>query len=389
MRERFRDSVNDQITAPILHINTARTWRGGEKQTLLLNCHLNRLGFKTAVICPAGSVLADRLAERSLPAYVVPLRSELDMVSAWQIAAIARRIQPGILHMHTAHAHTLGMLSSVFHRVPVNIVSRRVDFRIKGMLSRIKYRFPDRYIAVSHAVKRILLEDGIPEAKVTTVYSGVDLAEYESVNSKSVQREFGSAIDLQGKMKLVAVAALTPQKDHETLLHAMKLLTDRGRRCILFIVGDGELMKKLLALRDRLHLADHVVFTGFRNDAIDFIHWADIFVISSRWEGLGTSIIDAMALRKPIVATETGGIPELIDNGENGLLVEREDPEALARAVERLMDQPELRHKLSEGASRRAHAFSIEQTVAKTVIAYRNCLEEKMQEKHGDSYPAR
>ncbi len=389
MSERFRDSVRDRIEAPILHINTARTWRGGEKQTLLLSWHLSRLGFNTAVICPAGSVLADRLAERSLTAYAVPLRSELDMVSAWQIAAIARRIRPGILHMHTAHAHSLGMLSSIFHRVPVNVVSRRVDFRIKGMLSGIKYSFPDRYIAVSHAVKRILVEDGIPEAKVTTVHSGVDLAEYESVNSRSVQREFGSAIDLRGTMKLVAVAALTPQKDHETLLHAVKLLAARGRRFILFIVGDGELMKKLLAIRDRLHLADHVVFTGFRNDAIDFIHWADIFVISSRWEALGTSIIDAMALRKPVVATKTGGIPELIDNEENGLLVEREDPEALARAIERLMDQPELRHQLSEGASRRARGFSIEQTVAKTVMIYRNCLEEKMREKHGHSFPAR
>ncbi len=361
---------------PILHLNTARTWRGGEKQTLYLSRYLQEWGYSSSVICQTDSALHHRLRDMSLELYPVRMRSELDVFSAMAIAKIVKRLKAGILHMHTAHAQTLGMMSNLFYRVPANVVSRRVDFRVgRNFLSRLKYRFPDRYIAVSDAVSAILVEDGIPEERIVTVHSGVVPGSREEIETDYLFDEFEHSGDLRGRIRLVTVAALTAQKDHATLIRAMDFLVKADRRFILFVVGEGALKESLLEIRDTLGLGDHVVFTGFRDDAINFIKFADLFVLSSRWEGLGTSIIDAMAMGRPIVATNTGGIPELIVSGESGILVERENPEQLADAIKRLAADAALRKRISEGARRRAGAFSIENTVRKTIAVYGTLLD--------------
>jgi glycosyltransferase involved in cell wall biosynthesis len=360
---------------PILHLNTARTWRGGEKQTLYLSRYLQEWGYPSAVICQDDSELHHRLSDMSMERYPVRMRSELDVFSAIAIARIMKRLKPGILHMHTAHAHTLGMMSNLFYRVPVNVVSRRVDFRVgRNFLSRLKYRFPDAYIAVSDAVRAVLIEDGIPEDRVVTIHSGIVPYSGEEIETDYLFDEFQGIDNLKGRIRLVNVAALTPQKDQATLIGAMDCLVKSDRRFILFIVGDGELKRSLLELTDTLGLQDHIVFTGFRDDAKNFIKFSDLFVLSSRWEGLGTSIIDAMALGRPIVATETGGIPELIDSGESGILVERENPVQLAEAIRRLVFDDALRNRISEGAFRRAGEFSIERTVSRTIEVYETLL---------------
>ncbi len=360
---------------PILHLNTARTWRGGEKQTLYLSRYLQELGYSSAVICQDDSELHHRLRDMSLERYPVRMRSELDVFSAIAIARIMKRLKPGILHMHTAHAHTLGMMSNLFYSIPLNVVSRRVNFRIgRNFLSRLKYRFPDAYIAVSDAVRAVLVEDGIPEDRVVTIHSGIVPYSREEIETDYLFDEFQEIDNLKGRIRLVNVAALTPQKDQATLIGAMDYLVKSDRRYILFIVGEGELKRSLLELRDILGLQDHIVFTGFRDDAINFIKFSDLYVLSSRGEGLGTSIIEAMAMGRPIVATEVGGIPELIDSGESGILVERENPVQLADAIRRVVFDDSLRNRISEGAFRKAGEFSIKRTVSRTIEVYETLL---------------
>ena len=116
---------------PILHINTAKTWRGGERQTFYLISNLNNRGFLCYCICQKESQLQEKLIENDLPHFAVRMRCELDLIAAKKIAQISKRINAKILHMHTAHAHSLGFISNLFNNIPINIVSRRVDFRIK------------------------------------------------------------------------------------------------------------------------------------------------------------------------------------------------------------------------------------------------------------------
>jgi L-malate glycosyltransferase len=358
---------------PIVHLNTADSWRGGEKQTFYLASHLHHREYSSYCICQKNSPLHEKLSTSNVPHFPVVMRSEFDFIAAKDISNLLKKLNAKILHMHTAHAHSLGYLSSFFHKVPVNIVSRRVDFKInKNILSRLKYNYPDNYITVSNAIKDILIRDGIPPGKVTAVYSGVDPENYRNIRSDYLLREFSAISNIKKKVKLVNVAALTDQKDHRTLIKAIEIIIKQFNNFILFIAGSGELKDSLIKLRDNLGLEDYIVFTGFRDDALNLIDFADIFIMCSRLEGLGTSIIDAMALKKPVIATETGGIPELIRDFENGILVPKENPDALAGAIIELLRNKNLREKIASQAFKDAQKFSIEKTVDNTIDVYRN-----------------
>ena len=370
---------NDNLKEiPILHINDAGTWRGGEKQTFYLTQHLADRGYKSHCVCQRNSPLHKRLEEEGLRCFPVRMRSEFDIFSAARIAKYAETINAGIIHMHTSHAHSIGMLANFFHRVPVNIVSRRVDFRLKRhFLNRIKYSFPDKFITVSNAIKDILIEDGVPEEKIATVHSGVDLPQYGRVKCDYIFDEFGCIPGLKDRIRIVNTAALTQQKDHETLVRAMDIILKSRKDIVLFIAGEGELESGLKKLSSDLKLDGHIIFTGFREDALGLIKFCDIFVLSSRWEGLGTSIIDAMALGKPVIACRTGGTPELISDGIDGLLAPKENPDALASAILKLAGDADMRKKLGQEALIRARDFSIEKTVDKTIEVYQECLKNK------------
>lgn len=360
---------------PIVHINTAATWRGGEKQTFYMAAGLQKKGYRSICICNKDSILHQRLLSSGISHYPVKMRSEFDVIAAMNIAGITRELKAGILHMHTSHAHSLGLLSNYFYRVPVNVVSRRVDYKVKdNFLNRIKYGFPDKYITVSNAIRDILIECGIPSWKAVTVYSGIDINDYLNLSTDYLEKEFNYIHGPGEKIILVNAAALTPQKDHETLIRAADILRKTYSNFILFIAGDGELRDKLFKLRKRLNLEEYIVFTGFREDVNNLIKFSDIFVISSRWEGLGTSIIDAMAMGRPVVAAKTGGIPELIEDGINGLLADKENPEDLADAVLRLIRDTALREKISSRAMKRAIDFSIEATIDRTISEYKKLL---------------
>jgi L-malate glycosyltransferase len=366
---------------PIVHINTADSWRGGEKQTYYLASHLCQRGYSSYCICQKNSPLHKKLSNNKLPHFPVIMRSEFDFIAAKIISNLLKKLNAKILHMHTAHAHSLGYLSNFFYKVPVNIVSRRVDFKIKkNIFSRLKYNYPDKYICVSNAIKDILIREGISSKKVTAVYSGVDLKSYKNIKSAYLLNEFSDIPDIKRKVKLVNVAALTDQKDHATLIRSVEIIIKQFSNFILFIAGSGELKDPLIKMRDSLGLGDYIKFIGFRSDALNLIDFADIFIMSSRLEGLGTSIIDAMALKKPVIATETGGIPELIRDFENGILVPKENPDAIAGAVIELLRNKMLRKNIASRAFKDARKFSIEKTVDNTIEIYRELYDVSLRE---------
>ncbi|MBN2040715.1 MAG: glycosyltransferase [Spirochaetes bacterium] len=362
----------------ILHINTADSWRGGEKQTFYLVYNLHKTGYSTYCVCRKNSPLHNCLLKNEVPHFPLKMRSEFDIPAAVRISRIAKDINAKILHMHTAHAHSLGYLSNFFYKVPVNIVARRVDYHIgRSFFSRIKYKYPQQFITVSDAIGDVLVSDGIPEEKIQTVYSGMNPVDYKNIKTDHLNNEFSNIPELKNKMKFINTAALTHQKDHETLLNAVSLLKKKFDNFILFIAGEGELHDKLLKQQEKLSLKDNVVFTGFRHDVLSLIKFSDIFVMSSRWEGLGTSIVDAMAMKKPIIATNTGGIPELIQNNYNGIVVTKENPEELSIAMHRLIMDKALQKKFSDNAYKKSGNFTIDNTVKGTIEVYKSLLEGK------------
>ncbi|RMH68398.1 MAG: glycosyltransferase family 1 protein [Gemmatimonadetes bacterium] len=353
-----------------LHLNSAKTWRGGEQQTLWLCQGLTARGHTVILTCPSHSELHQRACTAGITVEPVAMGGEWDLWAVKNITQIIRRQQPDIIHCHTSHAQTLGLLAAQITGVPVRIAARRVDFHIrKHLLNRWKYGNGfSAIIAISEGIRQVLIQDGIPPERVVTIHSGIDLRRIQTVHkSNQVRQEFG----LNPNQLLVGiVAALAPHKDHQNFLRAAAHVKAELPQTRFLIIGDGELRDELEALTHTLDLHQHVIFTGFRSDVLELTATLDLFVLSSYLEGMGTSILDAMALGKPIVATQVGGIPEIVLHGKNGLLVPPRNPLALAKAIITILSNPHLREQMSHFSRDQVQNFTVEKTVEKTESLY-------------------
>ena len=354
----------------IVQLDSHFPWRGGEQQVMYLSQALQAHGVDNVIMCQPHSVLYQRAGKAGLPTMALRMRHELDVVAAWRLGCYLRRHRVDILHMHTPHAHTIGLLASVFAPRVRKVVSRRVDFApLRSWFSRCKYAFPGvHYVAVSDAVHRVLLHSGIPPQRVQTVYSGVDLRRFAHVTPAPLLFPAGTRL-------LGTVGHLAGHKGHRYLLEAMKHLLQSEPHVGVVIAGTGALRAALEAQAAALGIADRIYFTGFREDILALIQGFEIFVFSSYLEGLGTSILDAMALRKPVVATRAGGIPEVVEDGVTGLLVPPRDPTALAQALLYLLRHPERGKKFGEaGRSRVEQHFTATRMAMHTLQIYQQLM---------------
>lgn len=364
----------------VLHIDTERTWRGGENQLALLIRGLKAKGISSFLVGKRDSTLQERREEFAIEeAYFLPLRGELDFGSAKKIASLIDLHEISIVHCHTSHAHTLGFIAKVLSRKkPKVLVTRRVDFDIykKGSarpLTFLKYRFmADHYIAISQKIRKVLIEGGVPPEKVSLVYSGVDPRRTAKGDGQRLKVEFGIR---EGEVVLGNISHFAEHKAHEDLLRALRIVLDRGYRARLFIAGKGEREPYLRTLASTLGLNDTVTFLGFRDDIGDLLAFFDLFVVSSREEGLCTSIIDAFFAGCPVVATDAGGIPELVEDGSTGLLRKTADPLSLAEGIIYAMENPELMKAMAEKAKHRAYEnFTAEKMAAGNLKVYQKLL---------------
>jgi glycosyltransferase involved in cell wall biosynthesis len=207
------------------------------------------------------------------------------------------------------------------------------------------------------------------------VPSGIDLAPYDSPPSGADRETLRASLGV-GRDEVVALqaAALAPHKSQTDLLKAASLARDRAPRLRVWIAGEGALRAALEAEHAALGLGTTVRFLGFREDVARLLAAADFFVVSSYLEGMGTATLDAMASGLAVVATRTGGIPEIVQEGETGILVPARDPKALADAMVRVSADPALRGRLGAAGKTRARLFSADRTAEGTRRVYEEAL---------------
>jgi glycosyltransferase involved in cell wall biosynthesis len=360
----------------ILHVNTEKTWRGGEQQTLYLLKGLKKRNITSHLLCQPGSPMEERAKKAAIEVFPVAMHGEVDLFAICRLRIHIKRFNYDIIHSHTSHAHTLAFLASLGIRTRL-LVSRRVDFSIFRHsflhLSGIKYRsMADYYIAISHKIKDILVRDGVPRQRIFVVHSGIDPERFTAVSMDHLIPEFNLK---SNEPVVVNVAHLAGHKGQQYLVRAIPLVLAKIPVARFFIVGEGELMNDLQALAASLGLNKELIFTGFRQDVGAFYHVADLFVMSSVQEGLGTAVIDALALGKPVIATNSGGIPEIIRNGETGRLVAPADPAALAEGIIELLTNPERARRMARrGQEVVRQKFSIDAMVDKNMEVYQRIL---------------
>lgn len=337
------ESTRPIQTLKTLHLNTERTWRGGEKQALSLMTGLRALGHEAELICPPGAPLAARASELGITVHAIPMRGEFNPLAVTRIRRVMKR-GFDVCHMHTSHAHTFGVLARGLAKRPITVVSRRVDFSIyrRGTLGLnwVKYRFGvDRYVAISKAIRDVLIRDGIASDRISVVHSGVDAPP----PARRTAQELREAIGIPAGAPILGnVAHLASHKGQIHLVSAMAPLHREFPSLHLVIVGEGEERPRLEARVAELGLDAVVHLVGFQEDVSSFLELFDVFCMPSVQEGLCTSILDALRWELPTVASNTGGIPEIIRPGETGQLARPGDPADLASKISGLLRAPEL-----------------------------------------------
>ena len=358
-----------------LHIDTARTWRGGQNQVLLTVNGLRSMGQRAALVAHPDGELRRRAAE-GLELIPLAPRTEVDLTTAWRLSRVIKRLNPDIVHAHDAHGVAMASLAlsigsaSKAARPPSLVASRRVDFHLRGnAFSRWKHRQVDCFIAASEAIRQMLIADGVAGGRTVTVHDGIDVDHVLAAPAVNVHEAFWLP---HGAPVVGNVGALVPHKGQRHLVEAAHLVVQQLPDARFIVLGEGELRAHLERQVREYHLEKHVLLPGFRTDVLGCVKGFDLFAMSSVTEGLGSALLDAMACSKAIVATRAGGIPEVVEDGVNGVLVAPRDHAAMATSILALLKDADERRRMGEaGLAIVRDRFTVEKMVAGIAEVYR------------------
>jgi glycosyltransferase involved in cell wall biosynthesis len=357
----------------VLHLHKITGISGSEGHLLTLLPALRGSGVDARFL---GLDVAGSDAPRfyaALDAAGVPHRSVRCTVDASPRLALdvlraVRAERPDVVHTHLVHADVYGATAATLLRVPVVSTRHNDDRYLLGPfrhVDRVFARPARRIIAISNAVHRFLERAGLPPEKIVTIPYGLD----RLPDGRSAVRpdELGIARDAPVAL---AIGRLIAQKDHATLLRAFARVHERHPDAMLVILGAGPLEAETRHLADDLGLGDAVLLPG-RLEIRDWLERADVFVHTSRWEGFGLVLLEAMLAGLPVVATRVSAVPEVVSEGETGFLLEPGDEAGIADAVSGLFAEPERARALGAAGLARARAeFSVERMVGRTIAVY-------------------
>ena len=345
----------------VCHFMSADLWAGAEVQVRTVASYLAERPeiHLTAVLLNDGR-LASELRTMGIEVAVVDERRYSSAAIMAFLVRFLRAHEIDILHTHRYKDTILGTVAAKLAGVPKVVRTvhglteplsgwERIRFRAYSAVERLALRsFADRVIAVSEDLARTLEADGHRRSVVVPIHNGIDVAKIRPARSaREVRRELGIPADA---VVYGTVGRLSPVKDHRTLLYAAQRVIRHQRNARFLFVGDGPLHDDLVITASELGLGRACVFAGARDDIYDVLAAMDVFVLPSLHEGIPMALLEAMALGKPVIATEVGGVPEIVTHRENGLLVAARDDHSLAEACLEMTGTPGLSATLGSAA---------------------------------------
>jgi len=349
----------------ILHIDPERNWGGGEAQVLGLLTYLCRNGHRNDLLTHPGGRLFEQSGPLGIKRLSLVVRNDLDLRPVPALRRLIRSEKYDIVHFHTKRAHALSLWLPRGPQRPKYVVTRRMDYpEAKSWYTRLLYnRRVDGVVAISRVIMELLVEAGIGAGRIRLIHSGIDPQRFDRCANGSASAEYHAVVGI--------IASLEERKGHRYLLEAAAMLKRRGHKIRYLLAGEGPARDQLEEQVMALNLADEVRFCGFVSDVPGFFSQIDIFILPSLYEGLGVAVLEAMAAGKPVIASRVGGLPELIADGETGLLVAPKNAEGLAQAIARLADDKSLAREMGrKGAARARASFSLENMAAKNEAYY-------------------
>lgn len=361
--------------------------RGGAEALLTAYAsEIERQGFDVRVVVLQnrdGNPEADRLRANGISVELLPLDKlrRIDQIRA--ALRRLRRMKPDIIHAHLEASTLLAGIARIVLRVPVVSTLHTLEYperldRASARLwvrNRVLANIYDRVICLSSAIEANARGHGLSRAPLISISNGIDIARFD--------RDVGHAPEViraglgipDGSRLVISVAVLRQPKGIDRLIRAVARVRETVPDLHLLIVGDGEEKSRLETLAHDLGVSDSVTFSGFRNDVPDLLRAADLFALPTLWDALPTVLIEAMAAHLPIVASDVGGIPDMVRSETEGLLVPVDDVDALADAISRIMGDDGLRARMASAARQRAEAeFSLPTQIGKLTALYRQLI---------------
>lgn len=353
----------------ILYVDIEKVWRGGQEQLLTLMVGMKDRQHRVWLAAPPKSRLSKKAREIGIRTVPFNQRNELSLWAFFQLWNILRKTDCDIIHLNTSRTILCAGLASKLCGVPFQVCSRRVNFPLKSRFSRLKYNWmQDSVVTVSHSIRQTLIEGGIRPELINVIYEGVDLNWIDLLKPPPLAHAKNGLV-------VGTVAHLSPEKGHHTLLEAAAKVAYGFPDVVFVFVGAGHLRSELEKKVQELSIQEHVVFSGFRSDSEALMKNFDIFCLPSLSEGLSSAILVAMASRLPVVTTRVGGIPELVVDGETGILVPPNDAEQLAAALSKILGSRDLRQKMGNAGRRRVkETFTLKRKLDETEDLYSRLL---------------
>jgi glycosyltransferase involved in cell wall biosynthesis len=350
----------------------------GGAEMFILNAapRLRKLGWDLRLITLSdGGILVDQLRHESVPVIELGLNKTNILYKLTKLLSIWKKDKPRILHTHLFHAGLIGrILGKIAGVHPIFVHQAGPELfrgRFRVYLDKQTSSLVTQYVATSDFVNQILqTREQIPQNKIIIIPNGIVTSEYELSRSRPE-----SWPNIVAGTVLGTVGRLAPEKGHFLLLDALSILQQNGFIFYALMIGDGILKDDLIQKTKTLHLEDCISWVGSQTNVPDWLTFFDLFILPSQWEGISLALLEAMAAGLPVVATSVGGTPEVVTNGETGLLVPPSDPQALADAIQKLIENPSLSREIGQAGKRHCQQnYDIDRIVKEIDSLYRQYI---------------
>lgn len=353
----------------ILHSESSLGWGGQEHRTFKEMVGLAIQGHRMLLACQPGAKFAARAREAGFEVFEVRMRSSFSLVAVGKLAALIRREQVDVVNTHSGRDSILAGLAG---RLAGRLVVRTRHLALP-ITSRFTYTtLPHHVVTVSESVRRYLLSEGVPEARASTVYTGIDPATLALDGPATLRRELALPADTP---LVGSVAILRQKKGHSRIVAAAPAILAACPQAHFVFAGNGPQMDNLTAQIAAAGLTERFHLLGLRRDVANVLADLDLFVLPTEQEALGTAYIEAMAMGLPIVGSRVDGVPEVVADGENGYLIDPFDVAALADCVNRLLADAPLRTRFGEASRARVKTrFHVDTMCREMLALYRRLL---------------
>lgn len=367
----------------ILHISAVKNWGGGENhlQTLCLETQKENPGIQNLILCVHNGKFHERLKSSGLNFVTAPLAIKMDLRFVFKLVASCKKEKIDLIHIHDPSALVLTIIADKFYQLPPFVFSKKTSFPIKARKQTLyKYNYPKikRIFCVSEETKNIASKGITEHDKLLTLYHGVNLSKQKESSSFSLRNQLNLG---EEKILVGNIGNHIRAKSLETFVEVVNDIINLQDRKDFFFVQMGDFTDRTEALQKKiaeLNLQDHIALLGFVPDASNLIPQFDITLVTSQSEGLPGVILESFFHRSPVVSTNVGGIPEIITDGENGLLAKVHDHEKLSRHLLFLSSKPALKKQFADISERRLHEkFSSKMMARQTLHEYQKIINGK------------